>query len=67
MEGYTYDAVNRLSQVTYDGTATITYTYDAGDRLTEINDSANGIITRSYDNFDRLTSKTTPQGIVSYT
>ena len=43
---YSYDALDRLSQVTFGDASTITYTYDAGDRMTQIADSANGTITR---------------------
>ena len=64
---YAYDALDRLTTITYQGGATVTYTYDAGDRITSIADSINGTITRAYDDLDRLTSETTPQGTIAYT
>lgn len=54
MTGGQYDALDRLSVITFDDSSTITGTYDAGDRLTQIVDSANGTITREYDDLDRL-------------
>jgi len=59
----TYDALDRLAQVTYvaDG-STISYTWDAGNALRQITDSQSGTITRTYDLLDRLTQETTPQG-----
>jgi RHS repeat-associated protein len=63
----TYDALDRLSTVTYQGGSTTTYTYDAGDRLTQVVDSIAGTITRTWDLLDRLTSETAPEGSVSYT
>jgi YD repeat-containing protein len=41
-----YDALDRLTQVTFHDSSSITYTYDAGDRVTQIVDSVNGTITR---------------------
>jgi YD repeat-containing protein len=32
----TYDSLDRLKQVTYADTSTVTHTYDAGDRLTQM-------------------------------
>ena len=51
---YTYDGLDRLTQVRYADQSTITYTYDAGNRLTQMADSLAGTITRSYDGLDRL-------------
>jgi YD repeat-containing protein len=65
--GSQYDALDRLTQVTFADTSTIAYTYDAGDRITQIVDSTNGTTTRTYDTLDRLTQETTPQGTVNYT
>ena len=67
MTGYEYDALDRLTRVTYADTSTVAYVHDAGDRLREIIDSSAGTITREYDLLDRLTSETTPEGSLSYT
>src|SRR5205085_611977 len=63
---YQYDALDRVSTITYADNSTIRFVYDAGDRATQIVDSASGTITRTYDGFDRILSETTPQGSVTY-
>ena len=65
--GSQYDELNRLTQVTFQDTATVAYTYDAGDRVTHVADSINGTITRQYDGLDRLTQEVTAEGTVTYT
>ena len=67
MTNRTYDALDRLAQVTYADGSTITYGWDAGNALRQITDSQSGTITRTYDLLDRLTEETTPQGSISYT
>ena len=47
---FTYDALQRRTQTTFQGGSTITYTYDGGNRLTQLVDSQNGTITRTSDN-----------------
>ena len=64
---YTYDSLDRLSQITYADSSTISYTYDGVGRLTQVTDSISGTITYAYDNLDRLLSETTGLGTVSYT
>jgi len=64
---YSYDALGRLTQITYADASTINYTYDAGNRLRQITDSLSGTITRDYDGLNRLTQVTCPQGQVNYT
>src|SRR4030095_16474273 len=63
----TYDALDRLTQVTFQGGATIAYTWDAGNRVTQLVDSVNGTITRTWDDLDRLTQEVTPTGTINYT
>jgi len=63
----TYDALDRLSAVTYQDGSTTTYAWDAGNRPTQLVDSLSGNITRTYDLLDRLTEEGTPEGTVSYT
>jgi YD repeat-containing protein len=63
----TYDALDRLTQRTFQGGATIAYTWDAGHRLTQVVDSVAGTISRTYDGLDRLLTETTPNGTVTYT
>jgi YD repeat-containing protein len=41
----TYDALDRLTQTTFNDSSTMSYTYEVADRLTQIVDSANGTIT----------------------
>ena len=48
---YTYDALNRLTLVTYADSSTSSYTYDGGNRLTQVIDSISG-----YDADNRLVS-----------
>ena len=62
---YTWDALDRVSTVTYANTSTISYTFDAVSRLTQMTDSISGTISYVYDNLDRLLSETTPEGTVS--
>ncbi|HEX9368777.1 MAG TPA: RHS repeat-associated core domain-containing protein [Vicinamibacterales bacterium] len=66
----TYDVLDRLHQIQYADTSTITYTYDNRSRVTQIDDNASGSnqsIMRTYDDFDRLLSELTPQGSIGYT
>lgn len=73
--GWTYDELERVTQIGCGGTpsnptsytSTITNTWDAGNRLIEADDSVSGSIARMYDDLDRLTSETTALGSVSYT
>lgn len=49
---YTYDNLNRLTQVAYPDTTSATYAYDALSRLTSATNQ-NGAVTMSYDNRGR--------------
>jgi YD repeat-containing protein len=62
----TCDALDRLTQATYQDGSSTTYTWDAGNRLTQVVDSISGTITRTYDGLNRLTQEVTPRGTVSY-
>jgi YD repeat-containing protein len=62
-----YDALDRLTQVSYQDGSTTSFTWDAGNRLTQIVDSLAGTIIRGYDMLDRLIQEVTAQGTVSYT
>jgi YD repeat-containing protein len=64
---HAYDALDRLTQVTYADGLTTNYTYDKGNRLTQVVDSVAGTITRTYDGLDRLTAETAPRGSITYT
>lgn len=65
--GFTFDPLNRQTQVTYhdSSTTTNTSTLAIGSRKSSIR--SRGTITRGYDLLDRLTSEVTPEGTVSYT
>lgn len=63
---YSYDALNRLTDIQYADGGQIQFTWDAADRLTQIDDSTTGLISREYDERDRLIRETSPQGEVSY-
>lgn len=69
---YTYDALNRITGISYTGapSQTITYTYDQGTNgighLTSIQDST-GTTTYVYDQHGRLTSKTAQNYGATYT
>jgi len=58
---FTYDALNRLTQVTYPDSTSESYTYDAnGNLLTRTN--GKGTTTYTYDLLDRLTGVNYPNG-----
>lgn len=63
----TYDAMNRLTMVTFADGSTIQYAYDAGGRVTTIADSISGTINYSYDLLDRVTQEITPSSTINYT
>ncbi len=62
---WTYDAANRLTQMSAPGSA-VTSAYDDDNRLTSKSVSNVGTWTSQYDNGGRLTQQGTPQGSVSY-
>jgi RHS repeat-associated protein len=65
--GYTYDARNRLTTVSYPDTTSATYGYDALSRLTTATNPT-GTVTVAYDNRGRVSSVTDVFGqVVSYT
>lgn len=64
---YTYDALYRLTQVTYPNGETVTYSYDPmGNRLSLVS-TVHGTTTYVYDAADRLLSYTGPGGTVNLT
>lgn len=56
---YTYDAMDRLTQITYADGSAITYTYDANGNQTGWTDST-GTTTESYDSLNRLVQEALP-------
>jgi RHS repeat-associated protein len=65
---YTYDTLNRVTRIDYQGGAYVTYTYDDNGNLTQMYESANGTTSYTYDYRNRVTLKTFPDATtVSYT
>ena len=64
--GYTYDALNRISQVAYADGRTTVYTYDLPGNLIRVSDSVAGETLYTYDDLNRLFSETSDRGIVAY-
>lgn len=63
---YSYDALNRLTTISYPDTTSATYGYDVLSRLTTATNPT-GIVTIGYDNRGRVTSVTDAFGqVVSY-
>jgi len=63
---YTYDALNRLTTISYPDTTSATYGYDVLSRLTTATNAA-GTVTIGYDNRGRVSSVTDVFGqVVSY-
>ena len=62
---FTYDVLNRPSQVVY-ADATVTHTFDAAGRMTRVDDTQSGFVQWSYDDANRIVSETTPNGSVNY-
>jgi RHS repeat-associated protein len=54
---YTYDDLNRLTQISYPGSITATYAYDALSRMTSATNE-NGAVSLSYDNRGRVSGTT---------
>ena len=65
--GWTYDALDRLTNVAFADSSSTAYAWDAENRLTQVTDSVAGTITRSYDVLDHLIQEATPEGTVNYT
>ena len=67
---YQYDALNRLTQVSYQDATTDVYSYDSGTngigRLSSVSD-ASGTTTWSYDQHGRVTSKQQTVGAITLT
>jgi RHS repeat-associated protein len=63
---YSYDALNRLTTISYPDTTSATYGYDVLSRLTTAT-NPNGTVTLSYDNRDRISSVTDVFGqVITY-
>jgi RHS repeat-associated protein len=54
---FTYDALDRPTQVTEPWSQTLTFAYDANDNRTLMKDSKSGVTTYVYDALNRLTSE----------
>ena len=66
--GFTYDALGRVTQVTFPSTLSESYTYDAMNNLLSKTDRKGQTINYGYDALYRLTSKTYPDSTaVNYT
>ena len=66
---FTYDAMNRLTKITYPDTTTTQFAYDYRGRRTSVTDQNGKTTTYAYDDADRLTSVTdaaTPGNVTTY-
>jgi len=63
---YVYDAVGRMSSVTYDDGSVATATYDNGNRLRTLVDTQAGTLGWDYDDLDQLTATTSAQGNMTF-
>lgn len=64
---YSYDANNRLLEVTKDGAAQISYTYDQVGNVTNITDSKGNTISYTYDKSNRMETVTSNGKTATYT
>jgi YD repeat-containing protein len=61
---FTYDASNRISQITDNGGRTVSYQYDSNSRLWRVTDPMGGVTEYAYDASHRMLSLKDPKGIV---
>jgi YD repeat-containing protein len=54
---YEYDALNRLTTVTFPGSRTVGYAYDAADRLTSVTPPGQGAVSYGWDDNGNLTDR----------
>jgi RHS repeat-associated protein len=57
---FTYDPLNRITQISYSDGGYVTYTYDLDGNLTARKDDANGTVNYTWDSMNRLTKETPP-------
>ena len=60
--GYTYDALNRLTAITYADTTTRTTQFDTDNHVTQWTDQNGSIVVMNYDGLDRLLGRTVTRG-----
>jgi len=60
---YQYDALDRVTRISYNGTGTISYVYDAESNLLSETDNT-GTTSFTYDSLNRIKTKTLPGGTV---
>ncbi len=60
--GYTYDALNRRTKITYADTKAVSLTYDKNSNLSTKTDQNGSVITNVFDSLDRLTSRSIVRG-----
>ncbi len=64
----TYDALDRVTEITFAGGSEVDFTYDDNGNLTRRDDSVNGRSDYTYDKLNRMTRETHPGGrAVDYT
>ncbi len=63
---FTYDALDRRTNIAYGTQSTVRLQYDSVSRVTNIVDTVGGTIRLAYDALDRLTTERTPNGTNTY-